>query len=51
MKEMILILVPESTDRFLATIGALRSLNVDEDVGFHTFWPPEDRSMLRLLTD
>jgi hypothetical protein len=37
MKGEILIQVPETADGFRATIGALRSLDANEDVSFHTF--------------
>jgi hypothetical protein len=42
MKE-ILMLVPETVDRFRATIGTLRSLDVSDGMSFHTFSLPEDR--------
>jgi hypothetical protein len=42
MKGEILILVPETADDFRATIGALRSLDANEGVSFHTFSLPED---------
>jgi hypothetical protein len=43
-----LMLVPETTDGFRATIGALRSLGEGEGVSFHTFSLPQDRCV-RLL--
>jgi hypothetical protein len=49
MKGDILMLVPETTDGFRATIGALRSLDVSEGVSFHTFSLPKDRCVRLLL--
>jgi hypothetical protein len=43
MKGEILMLVPETADGFRATISALRSLDANEGVSFHTFSLPEDR--------
>jgi hypothetical protein len=49
IKNEIFMLVPETADRFRATIGALRSLGEDKGVSFHTFSLPEDRSVRLLL--
>jgi hypothetical protein len=49
MKKEILMLVPETSDGFWTTIGALRSLEVREGVSFHTFSLPEDRCVRLLL--
>jgi hypothetical protein len=49
MKREILMLVPETTDGFRATIGALRSIDANEGVRFHTFSLPEDRCVRLLL--
>jgi hypothetical protein len=42
-------LVPETADGFRATIGAMRSLDANEGVSFHTFSLPEDRCVHLLL--
>jgi hypothetical protein len=42
MKGETLMLMPENTDGFRATTGALRSLGEDKGVSFHTFPLPED---------
>jgi hypothetical protein len=42
MKGKILMLVPETAGGFRATIGALRYLDANEGVSFHTFSLPED---------
>jgi hypothetical protein len=49
MKGEILMMVPETADGFRATIGALRSLDANEGVSFHTFSLPEDRCVRLLL--
>jgi hypothetical protein len=49
IKGEILMLVPEPADGFRATIGALRSLDANEGVSFHTFSLPEDRCVRMLL--
>jgi hypothetical protein len=41
MKGEILMLLPETADGFRATIGALRSLDANEGVSFHTFSIPD----------
>jgi hypothetical protein len=49
MKGEILMLVPETADGCRATIGALRSLDANEGVSFHTFSLSEDRCVRLLL--
>jgi hypothetical protein len=49
MKGEYLMLVPETSDGFRATIGALRSLSEGEGVSFHTFSLPEYRCVCLLL--
>jgi hypothetical protein len=49
MKVKIVMLVPETPDGFQDTIGALRSLEVGNDMSFHSFSRPEDRCVCLLL--
>jgi hypothetical protein len=44
----VLMLVPEITDGFRASIGALQSLGEGKGVSFHTLSLPEDRCVLLL---
>jgi hypothetical protein len=49
MRGETLMLVPETADGFLATVGGLRSLGEENGVSFHAFSLPENRWVHLLL--